>query len=79
MADTRANKVKSSELELKDKLVALNRVTKVTKGGRTFTFAADKQRVIVETFPGVHVQLEAPPTGATYLVDKQGTAEKLAG
>jgi small subunit ribosomal protein S5 len=40
MADTRANKVKSSELELKDKLVALNRVTKVTKGGRTFTFAA---------------------------------------
>lgn len=34
------NKVKSSELELKDKLVALNRVTKVTKGGRTFTFAA---------------------------------------
>src|SRR6187431_3363992 len=40
MAETRANKVKSSELELKDKLVALNRVTKVTKGGRTFTFAA---------------------------------------
>lgn len=26
--------------ELTDKLVALNRVTKVTKGGRTFTFAA---------------------------------------
>ena len=26
--------------ELKDRLVALNRVTKVTKGGRTFTFAA---------------------------------------
>ena len=40
MAETRTNKVKSSELELKDKLVALNRVTKVTKGGRTFTFAA---------------------------------------
>ena len=25
---------------LKDRLVAINRVTKVTKGGRTFTFAA---------------------------------------
>src|SRR5574344_954435 len=35
------NKVKiSSEAELKDRLVAINRVTKVTKGGRTFTFAA---------------------------------------
>ena len=27
-------------LELKDKMVALNRVAKVTKGGRTFSFAA---------------------------------------
>ncbi|MCQ2250128.1 MAG: 30S ribosomal protein S5 [Bacteroidales bacterium] len=33
-------KVKQSDLELKDRLVAINRVTKVTKGGRTFTFAA---------------------------------------
>jgi len=32
--------VRSSETELKDKLVAVNRVTKVTKGGRTFGFAA---------------------------------------
>lgn len=30
----------NSDLELKDRLVAINRVTKVTKGGRTFTFAA---------------------------------------
>ena len=30
----------NSDIELKDKLVAINRVTKVTKGGRTFTFAA---------------------------------------
>lgn len=30
----------NTESELKDKLVAINRVTKVTKGGRTFTFAA---------------------------------------
>ena len=35
------NKVKiNSDVELKDRLVAINRVTKVTKGGRTFTFAA---------------------------------------
>lgn len=35
------NKVKvSNDIELKDRLVAINRVTKVTKGGRTFTFAA---------------------------------------
>jgi len=35
------NKVKiSNDVELKEKMVALNRVTKVTKGGRTFTFAA---------------------------------------
>lgn len=30
----------TNDLELKDRLVAINRVTKVTKGGRTFTFAA---------------------------------------
>lgn len=34
------NKVKTSDLELKDRLVAINRVTKVTKGGRTFSFSA---------------------------------------
>ena len=35
------NKVKvNSDAELKDRLVKINRVTKVTKGGRTFTFAA---------------------------------------
>ncbi len=32
--------VKTSDLDLKDRLVAINRVTKVTKGGRTFTFSA---------------------------------------
>lgn len=38
----RINKrVKSTnDLELKDRLVSINRTTKVTKGGRTFTFAA---------------------------------------
>lgn len=33
-------KVKSSDIELKDKLVGIQRVTKVTKGGRHFSFAA---------------------------------------
>jgi small subunit ribosomal protein S5 len=30
----------TADLELKDRLVAINRVTKVTKGGRTFSFSA---------------------------------------
>ncbi len=30
----------SADIELKDRLVAVNRVTKVTKGGRTFSFTA---------------------------------------
>ena len=34
------NRIKASETELKEKLVNLNRVSKVTKGGRTFSFAA---------------------------------------
>jgi small subunit ribosomal protein S5 len=34
------SRVKPTETELKEKLVALNRVAKVTKGGRTFSFAA---------------------------------------
>ena len=40
MANNNANKVRSSEIELKDRLVAINRVTKVTKGGRHFSFSA---------------------------------------
>lgn len=36
----KANRVKPSETELKEKLVTLNRVAKVTKGGRTFSFSA---------------------------------------
>ena len=40
MSEANTKRVKSSEIELKDRLVAVNRVTKVTKGGRTFTFAA---------------------------------------
>ncbi len=41
MAKKGANtRVKPAETELKEKLVSLNRVAKVTKGGRTFSFAA---------------------------------------
>jgi small subunit ribosomal protein S5 len=37
---TTIRKVKTTDLELKDKLVSIQRVTKVTKGGRTFSFSA---------------------------------------
>ena len=36
----KAKQIRSTDIELKDKLVSLNRVTKVTKGGRNFTFSA---------------------------------------
>ena len=40
MSNASVKRVKSSEIELKDRLVAVQRVTKVTKGGRTFSFSA---------------------------------------
>ncbi len=40
MISTNVKKVKTTDLELKDRLVAVKRVTKVTKGGRHFSFAA---------------------------------------
>jgi len=40
MANNKQSRVKPAETDLQDKLVSLNRVAKVTKGGRTFSFAA---------------------------------------
>lgn len=40
MAKTDNKRVRATETELKDRLVAINRVTKVTKGGRNFSFSA---------------------------------------
>lgn len=41
MTNSNIKRVKTnSDIELKDRLVAINRVTKVTKGGRHFSFSA---------------------------------------
>jgi small subunit ribosomal protein S5 len=38
--DKSIQRIKSSEIELAEKVVHINRVAKVTKGGRTFSFSA---------------------------------------
>jgi len=40
MSINNLKRIKASEIELKDRLVHVNRVAKSTKGGRTFTFSA---------------------------------------
>lgn len=40
MAKNIVSRIKAGDLELKEKVVAINRVTKTTKGGRTFSFSA---------------------------------------
>lgn len=40
MLKANVKRVRSSNIEYKDRLVSIQRVTKVTKGGRTFSFSA---------------------------------------
>jgi small subunit ribosomal protein S5 len=40
MSNIIANKMKAGDLELKEKVVSINRVVKTTKGGRAFSFSA---------------------------------------
>ncbi|NJK86008.1 MAG: 30S ribosomal protein S5 [Bacteroidales bacterium] len=40
MSTSTIRRVKTIDLDLKDRLVSIQRVTKVTKGGRTFSFSA---------------------------------------
>lgn len=40
MAKKEMKRVKPADIEYKDRLVSIQRVTKVTKGGRTFSFSA---------------------------------------
>ena len=60
-------RVKSSEIELKDKLVAIQRVTKVTKGGRHFSFSAI---VVVGNEKGVIGQGLGKANGVTDAITK---------
>lgn len=51
MLGSNSKRVRSSEIELADRLVGINRVTKVNKGGRSFSFSAivvvgDEQGVV---------------------------------
>ncbi|MBS1732847.1 MAG: 30S ribosomal protein S5 [Bacteroidetes bacterium] len=40
MSNVIGNKMRAGDLELKEKVVAINRVVKTTKGGRAFSFSA---------------------------------------
>ena len=40
MSKVNTNRVKAGDLELQEKVVAINRVVKTTKGGRAFSFSA---------------------------------------
>ena len=49
--------VRATDVELKDRLVAINRVTKVTKGGRHFSFSANNDSTIKALKPFISGKL----------------------
>lgn len=57
-SDKRVTAIADGGSELKEKMVALNRVAKVTKGGRTFSFAAV---VVVGDGKGASATVSAKP------------------
>ena len=64
-------RVKPGGLELKDSLVGVQRVTKVTKGGRTFGFSAENPNVrpplvtLVTLWTPTKLSLSSRPPGFT--------------
>ncbi len=46
---------------------------------RTYTLGEETVKVIIMAFPGVPVQLEVPPEGATYLIHSDGAYTKVEG
>ena len=50
MSKFNVNRVKAGDLELKDKVVAINRVVKTTKGGRSLPRASKMPRRTLSRF-----------------------------
>ncbi len=74
-----SNKVKTSDLELKDRLVAINRVTKVTKGGVTTAIskgvdAAKKNLVKIPVIHGTIPHQQTARYGGANVLLKPATA-----
>ena len=79
MSNTNIKKVRTSDLELKDRLVSIQRVTKVTKGGRTFSFSAI---VVVGNEDGVvgyGLGIAIVSTSKGIMTDAQARKENVGG